>query len=299
MRPPRGDESPGAERDALPNRGAEAGIEVVGYVASWDHTVGKGVVSPYLDRYVVQNETMRDDLQHYHGIDPTKVVVTGWPQTDIFHQRYPRSAYYELLRSLGMEVGKPVVLYAGNTPTNSPYEGNVVTRLVDWWARKAHDRFSLLFRPHPRDKKVGERFARALAEKGVGVQGASYMDIGDLALLLQNVDCVVANAGTVLLDALVNDRPAVCVLYDEGAPVGEAWARLNVVGDHYQELALSDAFYRAESFEGLVRGIERSLERPAELGRERKRVSASTVGVVDGRAAERVAGALVGRVGSA
>ena len=35
------------------------GIPVVGYVSSWDHTVGKGAISPYAQRYVVQNETMR------------------------------------------------------------------------------------------------------------------------------------------------------------------------------------------------------------------------------------------------
>ena len=274
------------------------GIDAVGYVASWDHTVGKGVVSPHLDRYVVQNDTMRADLERYHHIDPAKIVVTGWPQTDIFHRRYSQGIYHDLLRDLGMDVAKPVVLYAGNTPTNSPYEGNVVTRLVEWWTLHARDRFSLLFRPHPRDKKVGERFARALAEDGVGVQAASYTDIGDLALLLQHVDCVVANAGTVLLDALVNDRPAVCVLYDDGAPAGQAWAQLNVVGDHYRELADSGAFYRAESFEDLVGGIERSLAQPLELEAERSRVSASTVGVVDGLAAQRVAEAIVGPLGS-
>ena len=42
------------------------GVPVVGYVASWDHTVGKGVVSPHLDLYVVQNEIMRSDLVRYH-----------------------------------------------------------------------------------------------------------------------------------------------------------------------------------------------------------------------------------------
>ncbi len=65
-------------------------------------------------------------------------------------------------------------------------------------------------------------------------------------MLLQHADAVVANAGTILLDALVNDRPAVCVLYDEGAPAGESWAAKNVVGKHYEELAASGAFYRAE-----------------------------------------------------
>ena len=86
------------------------------------------------------------------------------------------------------------------------------------------------------------------------VQEASYSDIEELATLLQHADVVVCNAGTILLDALVGDRPAVCVLYDEGAPPGESWAAKNVVGEHYQELAASGAFYRAERFEEVVAG---------------------------------------------
>ena len=45
---------------------------VVAYVASWDHTVGKGVISPYCDRYIVQNTVMQDDLRRYprHRSEP-------------------------------------------------------------------------------------------------------------------------------------------------------------------------------------------------------------------------------------
>lgn len=269
------------------------GVPVVGYVASWDHTVGKGVVSPHLARYVVQNETMREDLERYHGIDPQRIVVTGWPQTDVYHRRYPRAAYEALLRELGLDPGRPVVLYAGNTPTNSPYEGNLVERLVAWWREAAGDRCSLVFRPHPRDNAVRDRFGAALDQAGVAVQSPSYTDIEALATLLQHVDCVVANAGTILLDALANDRPSVCVVFDEGAPAGQRWADLNLVGEHYRELAESDAFYRAASFEELVQGIERALAGRDELSAERTRVAREVMGEIDGRAAQRVVEAIV------
>jgi hypothetical protein len=42
-----------------------------------------------------------------------------------------------------------------------------------------------------------------------------------------------------------------------------------------------------------VAGIERALANPAELAPERARVAGSVVGEVDGRAAERVADALL------
>ena len=86
------------------------------------------------------------------------------------------------------------------------------------------------------------RVARALRRGRAGdpacyVQEPSYTDLEELTVLLQHGDAVVCNAGTILLDALVNERPVVCVLYDEGAPPGESWAAKNVVGEHYRELA--------------------------------------------------------------
>ncbi len=114
-----------------------------------------------------------------------------------------------------------------------------------------------------------------------------------MATLLQHVDCVVCNAGTILLDALANDRPVVCVLYDEGAPEGEQHAALNVTGKHYEEVIASNAFVRATDFEEVVAGIGRSLDRPDELADERRRVAREVMGEVDGRAADRVVDAIV------
>jgi CDP-glycerol glycerophosphotransferase (TagB/SpsB family) len=183
----------------------------------------------------------------------------------------------------------------GNTPTNAPYEGRFVERLVAWRAATANAP-QFLFRPHPRDREWRTRFAPALAASGTAVQEPSYTDLEVLATLLQHGDCVVANAGTILLDALVNDRPAVCVLYDEGAPPGESWAAKNVIGEHYRELIASGAFLRAEQFEDVVAGIERCLAMPDELAQERSRVVAAVVGEVDGRAAERVVTAIADAV---
>jgi CDP-glycerol glycerophosphotransferase (TagB/SpsB family) len=272
-------------------------LPVVAHVASWDHTVGKGVISPHCDLYVVQNRVMEEDLRRYHGIGADRVLVTGWPQTDLFHRRSSRAEYEGLLRRHGLDPSRPVALVAGNTPSNAPYEGAFVERLVAWREGGGPDRVQLLFRPHPRDREWRERFAAAAGRSGVAVQEASYTDLDELATLLQHVDVVVCNAGTILLDALVGDRPAVCVLYDEGAPPGEAWAAKNVVGKHYEELAASGAFYRAERFEDVVAGIERALAKPDELAADRRRAVEGVVGAVDGRAAERVVDALVDGLG--
>jgi hypothetical protein len=269
------------------------GLPVVGHVASWDHPVGKGVISPYCALYVVQNRVMEEDLRRYHGIAPERVRVTGWPQTDLLARHRPRTEYEEVLRRQGLHPGRPLVLVAGNTPSNAPYEDRFVERLVDWRKEDAGNRPQLLFRPHPRDGRWRERFAAAEGAEGIAVQQASFTDLEDLAALLQHVDAVVCNAGTILLDALVGDRAAVCVLYDEGAPAGESWAAKNVVGKHYEELAASGAFYRAERFEDVVAGIGRCLGSPGELSAARTIAVEQVVGTVDGHAAVRVTDAVL------
>jgi hypothetical protein len=272
------------------------GLPAVGNIASWDHTVGKGIVAPGLQRYLVQNGVMRDDLVRYHDIPSERIVVTGWPQTDVFHTQRPRSEYEDLLGRLDLDPALPLVMVMGNTPTNAPYEAAFVTRLVAWWSDHASGRFSLIFRPHPRDREWRSRFAAALSTSGVAVQEPSFTDLGTLAVLLQHGNVVVSNAGTILLDALANDRPAVCTLYDEGAPPGESFALKNVSGEHYRTLFESDAFYRAHTFDEVVDGIERALQHPQELAPERARVTHAVLGEVDGHAADRVAEAVLSAV---
>lgn len=279
--------------------GRRLALPTVGYVASWDHTVGKGVIWNELSRYVVQNARMRDDLVRYHDVDASRVVVTGWPQGDVFHERRPRTAFDEILRRYGLDPALPVVMVMGNTPTNTPHEGRFFERLVRWWSEThAERRFSLLFRPHPRDGAWEERFAAALDVPGTAVQEPSHTDLEVLATLLQHVDVVVSNAGTVLLDALVNDRPAVCVLYDEGAPHGESWAAKSMIGEHYRDVAASEAFHEARSFDEVVAGIERCLREPGELRERRRAVVERVVGPIDGRSADRVVEAILDGVGA-
>jgi hypothetical protein len=267
------------------------GIPIIGYIASWDHLVGKGVVFPGCVKYVVQNDTMKSDLQKYHGIEENHISVTGWPQTDLFVVRRPKAEYDKLIASFGLDSTRPTVLVTGNSVTNAPYEPAFFKKLLSWWeAEGGCTRFNLLFRPHPKDSHWRERFdVQSLSGKpGIYVQPATFTDMEVLSLLLQHVACVITNAGTILLDSLVNNRPAISVLYDEGAAEGSSYALKNVVGEHYKELMASSAFYRAHDFAAVSRSIEASLANPDELAEQRRKVAAQIVGKIDGQAGRRV-----------
>ena len=246
-------------------------LPVVAHVASWDHTVGKGVISPHCDLYVVQNRVMEDDLRRYHGIAPERVRVTGWPQTDLFHRIRPRAEYDALLRRYGLDPGARSSSSPGTRRATRPTRGGS-SSVSSSGGSHPRERLQLLFRPHPRDGRWQERFAAAAGHEGVVVQEASYADIEDLATLLQHVDVVVCNAGTILLDALVGDRPAVCVLYDEGAPPGRV-----VGGEERRRRALPGArsLRRLLSGRALRRGRLGDRARARAAGRARRATAPS------------------------
>ncbi|VAX23731.1 hypothetical protein MNBD_NITROSPINAE02-1774 [hydrothermal vent metagenome] len=273
------------------------GIQLIGHIASWDHPVGKGVVYPYCAKYIVQNRFMKEALTRYHYIESSLIEETGWPQMDLFSSKGPPEEYKSLLASYNLNCDKPVVLIAGNTEKNSPYEIKFLERLIDWWeSNGGQERFSIVFRPHPRDIFNPKRislFKTTFNKPGIYLQKANYSDLNALKALLQNVSSVVTNAGTILLDSIVNGRPVVCVLYDEGAPGESEYAVNNVKGLHYKALMESGAMYLAYNFDEVIEGLAKSLERPEELANQRKAVCKEIVGEVAGGAGARVANSII------
>jgi hypothetical protein len=264
------------------------GIPVIAYIGSWDHPLGKGIISPYCIRYLVQNAIMKDALVNYHQINVDLITETGWPQADLYARKRKREVYLELLRSYGLDPNLYCVLVAGNTETNAPYEPKFLERLVAWHEAKSPETRSIIFRPHPRDIRWKTRFERILNRKNVYVQAASFTDVEIACLLLQNVDCVVTNAGTILLDSVVNGRPVVCVLYDEGAPAGSRHAVGNISGHWYRELVNSGAYYKAGNFDEAVAALNRCQEQPDELAQERTEITRVIMGNIDGKSSQRV-----------
>ena len=273
------------------------GIPIVAHVASWDHTVGKGVIAPFCDVYIVQNATMRDDLIRYHDIDHERIVVTGWPQTDVYARQRPRADFDAVVRSFDLDPALPLVVVMGNTPTNAPFEDRFVERIVRWWEEEGRGRMTLLFRPHPRDRAWEERFAAALAIPGVHVQEASFTDLDVLATILQHAVVRRRERRHDLARGARQRPPGRLRSLRRGRA---AWRELGHEERHRRALpgarSVSVPSIRRSAFEDVVSGIERSLA-PRGAARRARRVVAEIVGEVDGRAAERVMDAIVRCIG--
>ena len=251
----------------------------------------------FCDAYVVQNDAMRDDLVALsrHPAERDRRHAAGRRRTSTHGG--VRASEYE--RLLALVRARSVVARSssswGTRRRTRRSRISFVERLVEWW-KAAGRRSSVAPLPAASARPGVARALRrgARTPTGVAVQEPSYTDFEVLATLLQHCDCVVANAGTILLDALVNDRPAVCVLYDEGAPPGESYASKNVIGEHYRELVGVERLLPR----GVVRGGRRGHRARARAARRargraaavsRVRSSARSTGVP----AERVVDAIV------
>jgi len=272
----------------------KTGIPILGHIASWDHPVGKGIVYPGCLLYVVQNQFMKEALEQYHGISGDKIVETGWPQMDIYANIKSKIEYYRIVESFGLSKDRGCILFAGNSPSNFPHESRLVEKLFAFWGPSGlGEKYSLIFRPHPRDFDWKKRFQSLFGKSGIFIQPPSYTDGREVSVLLQHVDAVITNAGTFLLDSLANNRPTVCVMFDEGAPKGKGFATQNITGHHYRDLLQSDAFYKAWSFDDLIKGIWHCVQNPGEKKENRKKICSRLIGAIDGRAGKRLADVLI------
>ena len=270
-------------------------LPIVAHVASWDHTVGKGVIAPFCDAYIVQNEAMRDDLARYHGIGSERVVVTGWPQTDIYARQRPR----ERLREPSPRARARSVVSARRRHgehARRTRRSRIGSSNASSTGGRPPDaaRPSLLFRPHPRDTEWRERFRAALETDGIARAGGELHRLRGArdappALRLRRRErrddparrARQRSSGG--LRPLRRGRPAGRELRDEERH-RRALPRAGGLRTRSTRRSASRRWYAASSARSRI---------PLSSPTSDARVAHEVVGEVDGRAAERVVDAIV------
>ena len=253
-------------------------------------TVGKGVIAPHLERYVVQNEVMLDDLVRYHDIQRERIVVTGWPQTDLSTSAGAREEYARV-RWYRLELPRPRSSWSWATRRRTRR-----TRIA-WSSGSSPGRTNGRGRL-PRcssGRTPGPSLAGPLRTGAVHRwrprPRGELTDLEELATLLQHARLRRGQCGN---DPARRDRQrssgCLRALRRGSAPGRD-------LGDeerHRRPLPrarASAAFHSGERFEDVVAGIERCLSSPGELAGERPR-RGRRWWVVDGRASERLSAAI-------
>jgi hypothetical protein len=122
-------------------------------VASWDNLTNKGLLRVVADRVVLWNEAQKREAIEMHGQPADHVVVTGSQKFDRWFEQTMTVDRQTFCDSIGLDPGKPFVLYLCSSPFIAPDEVSFVERFLAT-ARApgtALEDVGVLIRPHPQN----------------------------------------------------------------------------------------------------------------------------------------------------
>lgn len=288
----------------------DAGIPVVTSILSFDNLTSRSAIPDY-DHYYVWHEGMRAQLlRFYPHVSPDRVTITGTPQFDFHRDPAFLPERGDTLAMLGLPSDARYVLYAASFVGLAPEEPLLVRALAQRMRENPALRdVWMVVRIHPLERP--ERWRPATdASPRVVVQTAwerppdadgwtlsSPSDQTRLIGTLAHAEACVNVASTMSLDAAILDRPVIGIDFsgEPEAPAGVMYTEYGV--DHYAPLVARGGLRVAESWSELLALMEAALTDPARDRAQRADMVRHECGMVDGHAADRLAAALLRRVG--
>jgi len=284
----------------------ELRIPVVNAVLSFDNLTSKPAHLVY-DHYLVWNRRMKEQLlQFYPQVSSNQVTITGTPQFD-FHRRPEfRWSRQATLKRLGLPSETRYFLYAGGNQVLTPAEPTLVTNLArrmrqdevlkDYW---------LVVRTHPLDdwarwNSVLDSSDRVVLSQAwdttADAEGWALPTLQDQARFintLADAEACLNIASTITLDAAIFDRPVIGIRFEHESDAPREVLYEEYDADHYRPLVESGGLRLAHTWPELATLMKQAITMPERDREARARMVAQECGVVDGRAAERVANTLL------
>jgi len=280
------------------------GIPTAAFVFSWDNLTSQGRCIPEYDYYLVWNDEIRHQLcEVYPHVDASRVLVTGTPQFDLHFRPEGIWSREEFCSVMGLDPGRPVVLYSTGMAGHMPGEPEIVEGIADMLVgREDLGAPQLLVRVYPKDRTG--RFEDLRARRSDIVFSATrwieahltptIADSHLLANTLRHASVGINVASTVSLELAMFDHPVLNIAYNPPrTPVRVPYARYYTF-DHYAPLVKAGVVQLANSEPELLAGIEQALKNPDKFSAERRAFIASTFGAtLDGQSSQRVADVLM------
>jgi hypothetical protein len=129
-------------------------IPVAAAIMSWDHLSSKALLHMTPDMVLVWNDVQRREAVEMHGLDASRVAVTGAQCYDQWFTRTPERSREEFCRAVGLRSDRPFALWVHSalSPTPEPPEPMLVTRWIEALRSNPDPRLrelGVLVRPHP------------------------------------------------------------------------------------------------------------------------------------------------------
>ena len=283
------------------------GIPTAGFIFSWDNLTSRSRIFVPYDHYLVWHQDMQDQLLSiYSQLRAAQVTVTGTPQLDFHFDPRLELPREELCRRLGLDPGRPYVLYTTGIANHFYDEHEHVAEVIRILAEmELSPKPQLVVRTYVKGTSP-EMYA--LAEEGhpdvifpevlwePRWQTPRYEDLEIYSNLLRHAAVGINAASTVSLELMIFDKPIINLGFDppeSGLPWDKGYER-HILFDHYRPVAESGAVGVARSNQDLAELLHRGLTDPGADADARRWFLEQTFGdTLDGCSAERVAETLL------
>jgi hypothetical protein len=140
------------------------GIRSALCVASWDNLTSKGLIRVLPDHVLVWNEAQAQEATTLHGVPPDCITVTGAQTFDRWFAMRPSRSREDFCRTVGLDPGRPFLLYTGSSvfiaPDEVPFAERWLTALRHSGIPRVSD-VGALIRPHPANSRQWYAFDSA------------------------------------------------------------------------------------------------------------------------------------------
>jgi hypothetical protein len=271
-------------------------VPILGAIGSWDQPTTKGPLSPGVRRFLVQSQAVADDVVRYHAVPREAIDVVGWVQMDLYFGDSSKAGREATLAELGLPADARYIL-VGSSPERL---GHNEPAICNWLAADLAKRFgaSLVIRCHPNDRKWQRRFGPLHRPPHVIALPPEFGRMDRMANQIRHAAAVISPAGSILLDAVGLDTPAIGLAFEnDDEPYYDRLARRYDM-EHLRYLAETGGVVLARNHDDLAAYVAEGLMDRDRNGGKRARLRAKYLDPLDGRSAERVVAAIVREVGS-
>jgi len=273
--------------------------------SGWDNLSSKGLVYPrssYLGCWGPQS------AKHAHVIqrmNPKHVALLGAPHYE-FLRPAPPDEVRQLRAELGVRRDERLVLFGGSFRR---FDETTTLRVIeDAIASGRLGPMKIVYRPHPWraarhqedsffdydwshivcDPDVRQRYLRDREEPGYLERRAPMFDMPYLARLLSASDAVISPMSTLLLEALILDKPTMAIAFTDGKHRHNPSVAVQMT--HFADIRESRVLIWCHSAEELVDDCARLLDVDPQLrAGPRRRLIRTLVALEPGTYAERLA----------
>jgi hypothetical protein len=204
----------------------QLGITSVLGVGSWDHLTTKGLIHEAPDRVLVWNEAQKQEAIDLHAVPVDSIVVTGSQAYDHWFSTRPFLDRAPFCRQLGLDEGRPILLYLCSSPFIAPYEVGFVRRWASAVRGSVDPRLrsvNLLVRPHPQnaaqwaDVDLAAEFGDAVVWPKNGVNPIGGTARADYFDSMYHAEAVVGVNTSGMIESGIVGRPVYSVVAEEFA----------------------------------------------------------------------------------